>query len=233
MGGRDSDTISSQHSHPNPTVLDKNCLPENEGWRVFEAEAAYADSIFRTTIGDSESTIDALRRCLDILPAYAPAILSLGSVEYQLNRPEEGSQLFFSLFDLPDDTEDLHEIIDKAGDYLIEIEAYDTGLQLYRRAVERFPNIAVFHQGKSCCAGHEDLHKEAIAAARAALELEPDNQKFVNDLGWCLHEAQQYNEAQQVLERAVTMSPTDERASNNLRLCIEAQENEHHLQPSQ
>ena len=50
---------------------------------LFAAEAAYADSIFRTALGDSQGCIDALRRSMECMPTYAPALLSLGTVEYQ------------------------------------------------------------------------------------------------------------------------------------------------------
>jgi hypothetical protein len=78
---------------------------------LFAAEAAYADSIFRTALGDSQGCIDALRRSLEFMPTYAPALLSLGTVEYQLGHQEKGWNLFMKLFELPDETEDLCVII--------------------------------------------------------------------------------------------------------------------------
>jgi tetratricopeptide (TPR) repeat protein len=190
-----------------------------EGWRRFNAEAAYAESIFRSALGDAQGCIAALRHALKVLPTYAPAILSMGSVEYQRGRRARGRRLFLSLLDLPDVTPDLCAIIDKAGDFLIQRGAYADGLELYRRAAARFPKMALFHQGVGCCAGHEGHHDEAIAASRAALALEPDNQKFVNDLGWSLHQAGVIGEARAILERAVAMDPTDELARENLRIC--------------
>jgi hypothetical protein len=50
------------------------------------------------------------------------------------------------LFSLPDDTRDLSMIIDKAGDFLIQLGRYEDGIALYRRAVSRFPGGAVLHQ---------------------------------------------------------------------------------------
>lgn len=190
-----------------------------EGWRRFNAEAAYAESIFRSALGDAQGCIAALRHSLKLLPTYAPAILSMGSVEYQRGRRARGRRLFLSLLALPDETPDLCEIIDKAGDFLIGRGAYSDGLELYRRAAARFPKMAPFHQGIGCCAGHEGHHEEAITASRAALALEPDNQKFVNDLGWSLYQAGVIDEARAVLERAVAMDPTDELAAENLRIC--------------
>lgn len=187
----------------------------------FFAEAEYADSILRSALGDHEGCIAALRRSLECKPTYAPAILSLGSVEYQSGKRAEGQELFRCLLSLPKNTPDLCEIIDKAGSFLIDIGAYKDGLELYRSAVEKFPAAAVLRQGIGCCAGHETCHEEAIAASEQALQLEPDNQKFVNDLGWCLLEAGRVQEARRTLERAVSMDPSDELARENLRLCKE------------
>lgn len=189
------------------------------GWRRLAAEAAYADSMLKSALGDGRGCIEALEQALEAVPNYAPALLSLGSVEYQRRRRARGRRLFLSLLELPAKTPDLAVIIDKAGDFLIERGRYDHGLELYRRAAARFPRVASFHQGLGCCAGHEGRHEEAVAASRAALALEPNNQKLVNDLGWSLYQAGLPDEARRVLERAVAMDPSDPLAAENLRLC--------------
>jgi Flp pilus assembly protein TadD len=61
--------------------------------------------------------------------------------------------------------------------------------------------------------------QEAVAASRHALELEPDNQKFMNDLPWSLIESGSLQEALTTLERPVAMDPADELARENLRCC--------------
>ena len=187
---------------------------------LFEAEGAYADSIFRTAMGDVKGAIAALTRALEFVPGYAPAIFSLGTVEYQRSNRAAGRRLFHSLLSCPADTPDLCGIIDHAGDFLVGRRAYKDGLELYRAAALRFPHVAVFHQGVGCCSGHEGLHEDAIAASRRALELEPGNAKFVNDLGWSLLEAGRLSEAQETLSRAVAMDPNDELAAENLRFCV-------------
>lgn len=187
--------------------------------RLFAAETAYACSIVTLALGDVSGSIDAMRRSHAALPTYAPALLGLGSVEYQLGRRARGRKLFFALLDLPDKSPDLCEIIDQAGDFLIQSGRYAEGLALYRRAAVHFAGYAAFHQGIACCAGHEGLHEEAVAASREALRLEPGNQRLVNDLGWSLHMAGQLEEALSTLERAAAIDPDDDLAAGNLRLC--------------
>jgi Flp pilus assembly protein TadD len=163
--------------------------------------------------------LSALKRALALKPTHAPAILSMGSVEYQRGKGIAGRRLFRSLLALPEKTPDLPAILDEAGTFLIRIGAYKDGLELYRAAVEKFPSAAALHQGLGCCAGHEGFHEEAVGASRRALELEPGNQKLVNDLGWTLLLAGRFDEAENALGRAVAMDPSDELARENLRLC--------------
>jgi len=60
---------------------------------------------------------------------------------------------------------------------------------------------------------------EAESICLDVLRLEPDNQQFVNDLGWPLIESGLLQEALATLERAVVMDPADELARENLRFC--------------
>lgn len=201
----------------------RNRVPEDEtkcsGMELFYAEAAYADSIFRNAMGDTEGCIQALERAVEIKPDYAPAVLALGSVEYQRKRNSLGRALLLSLPSMLDDAPDSAQIIDTAGDFLIQSGEYADGLELYRIAAGKFPDIAVFHQGMGCCAGHLGRLEEAVAASRRALQLEPENQKFVNDLGWSLFQSGAPQEARAMLERAVSMDSSDELARENLRHC--------------
>lgn len=194
----------------------------DKGWRLFQAQAAYAESMFHEVLGDMEASIAAAEQSLEIMPDYPPAVLTVGSIAYQRGNEAEGRRLFMTLPSLPDGAGDLCEVIDKAGDFLIHEERYAEGTELYEAAVERFPDRAVLYQGLGCCAGHEQSFAKAIDASRKALDLEPHNQKFTNDLGWSLFLAGQLQEAEQVLLKATAMDPADARARENLRLCQEA-----------
>lgn len=198
-------------------------------WQLFEAEAAYADSIFRAALGDMEASIAAAKRALALKPDYPPAVLTMGSIEYQSGRQAEGKRLLLSLVSLPDEDGDLWELIDKAGDFLIQQSDYADGLELYRGALARFPERSVLYQGFGCCAGHEGFLDEAVEAAEKAIELDPGNQKLTNDLGWSLFEADRLTEAREVLIRAVAMDPSDDLARENLRLCEAELSRKHEL----
>ncbi len=55
--------------------------------------------MLKSALGDGRGCIEALEQALEAVPTYAPALLSLGSVEYQRRRPARGRRLFLSLLE--------------------------------------------------------------------------------------------------------------------------------------
>ena len=154
---------------------------------------------------------------LAIDPEYAPALLTVGSLEYQYGRVDEAMRLFLKLTTLSADTEDLQEIIDKAGDFLIDQDDYLNADRLYATAVRAYPQVALYHVGLGYCRAELGRMDESVAHHRRAVELEPDSYLHLNDLGYSLLEAGEYDEAEEVLQRAVQLAPPDyDRAKENL-----------------
>lgn len=154
---------------------------------------------------------------LAIDPEYAPAMLTVGSLEYQYGRVEEAMALFLKLTTLPADTEDLEEIIDKAGDFLIDQGDHVRAGQLYAAAVRAYPHVAMYHVGLGYCAAEDGRMDESVVHHRQAVELEPGSYLHLNDLGYSLLESGQYDEAEEVLQRAIQLAPPDyELARGNL-----------------
>lgn len=162
---------------------------------------------------------------LAIDPLFSPAFLTVGSIEYQLARKDEAMNLFLALTTLPADEMDLPTIIDKAGDFLLGKEDNHRARELYTAAIKAFPIVAVFHGGLSYTLSKLGLFEEAVASARRASDLEPDNYQHLNDLGWTLCQAGYLEEAREILDKAVRLAPTDyDLARNNLKELQKAQE---------
>jgi|GEM_PF-794967 len=154
---------------------------------------------------------------LAIDPLYAPAILTVGSIEYQLGRVEEAMKLFLTLVTLPKDEEDLIAIIDEAGDFLIDQDDYENALALYSAAEKAYPHEAVYSIGSGACLGELGHDEESVKKHRRADALEPDNYKHLNDLGYSLLEAGEFDEAEEVFQKSIALSPPDyEFPRNNL-----------------
>lgn len=154
---------------------------------------------------------------LAIDPTYAPAMLSVGSMEYQLGRKDEAVRLFLALLKLPKNTEDLETIIDKAGSFLIEAKDFESASTFYEAACSVFPESGLLMGGRSYCLAKLGRFDDAVTIQRQAVALEPGNPELLSDLGWSLIESGRYAEAEEVLREAVALSPPDYgRARHNL-----------------
>ncbi len=155
---------------------------------------------------------------LAIDPLYAPAILTVGSIEYQVGRIKESMDLFLTLTKLPKDTEELSTIIDKAGDFLIDNDDFDNALILYTAAEKAFPNNALYLIGSGYCLGKLGRYMDSVKKHRYAVVVEPNNYKHLNDLGYSLLEAGKFEEAEQFLKKSISLAPKDyEFPHNNLK----------------
>lgn len=154
---------------------------------------------------------------LAIDPLYAPAILTVGSVEYQLGHMAEAMKLFIQLTKLPKKEKDLSILIDKAGDFLTDQKDYENALALYSVAEKANPHEAVYPIGVGYCLGKLGRHEESVKKHRRADALEPDNYKHLSDLGYALLEAGMFDEAEEVLNRSISLAPEEyEIPQNNL-----------------
>ena len=159
---------------------------------------------------------------LAIDPLFAPALLTVGSSEYQHGFVKEAMELFLTLTKLPENEEDLAEIIDKAGNFLLDHEDFKNGLELYLSAERAYPTQALHYIGSGYCFYKLGNIEESIRKERRAVELEPDNYLHLNDLGYSLLEAGLLEEAETVLKRSISLAPPGyEFARNNLELLYE------------
>jgi len=181
-------------------------------WEYDDAIATglFSEALQRVGRGDPpEPRLDAGVLALAIEPLFAPALLTVGSLEYQLDRVDAAMELFLRLAALPADGPELAEVIDQAGDFLLDRNDFGNALRLYETAVAHHAETAALWSGVGYCLGRLGRRTEAVGAARRAVALEPSSAVRLNDLGWALVEAQSYNEARTVLEQAVALAPAD------------------------
>ncbi len=190
----------------------------------YEYHAASANQLFYDSIGQplEKNPIPGEVVALAIDPDYAPAILTVGSMEYIQGRVDDAIALLLSLTKVPKGTEDLFVIIDKAGDFLIDRSDFDNALALYMAGIREFREEPRFYSGASYCLGKLGKVDDSVVMARKAVELVPDNHEYLNDLGFSLVLAGQFNEAETVLQNAISLSPPDYKmARNNLEFLKE------------
>jgi len=214
---KDKDLSSIRREYASRSKSEKRAAAD------WEYHSEIAGGIFNDAMARAGK--DGLRRSywpsglvsLAIDPEYAPAILTVGSIEYQVGRIEEAMSLFLTLTELPEDEDDLIAIIDKAGDFLIDSDDMENALALYTAAEKAYPNNSLYLIGSGYCLGKLGDYENAIDKHRRAVALEPNNYKHLNDLGFALLEAGDYEEAEQILKKSISLAPTDyEFPRNNL-----------------
>jgi Flp pilus assembly protein TadD len=190
----------------------------------FEYHSAMASDLFQSVLAragqeglESEYWPPGVL-ALAIDPEYAPALLTVGSLEYQLGRRGEGLDLFMKLTRLGKDEKDLPEIIDKAGCFLLDNNDYENALELYSAAEKSDPGQSLYFNSSGYCLGKLRRFKEAVEKCRQAAALEPENYEHLNDLGFSLMEAGDFPRAEKALKRSKSLAPPDyELSANNLK----------------
>ena len=176
----------------------------------FQYHSSVASEMFNRAVGradDEDVPWPGEVAALAIDPSYAPALLTVGSWEFIYGRADEAITHFLSLTTLPEETEDISDIIDKAGEFLIDNQDYENAIVLYLAACRKYSDNPRYRNGLSYCLAKSGRLHEAIEEARRAVDLDPDNHVYLTDLGWNLVETGYFIEAEAILERAVSLSP--------------------------
>ena len=154
---------------------------------------------------------------LAIDPEFAPALLSVGSHEYGCGRKEEGMKLLLQLTQLPPDTADWLEIIDKAGQWLMDAGDAAGTCRLYEAALRARPDEQEFITGLGWALCRAGKQSEALPWLERAVANDPNNSVVLSDYGWGLTELGRFDEAENVLAKAVQLAPAGyDLPANNL-----------------
>ena len=191
------------------------------------AEWAYDESIANSLFGAAVARLPGERlpapqwpqefAALAIDPEFAPALLTVGCHEYGCGRRVEGMRLLLQLTQLPPDTADWIEIIDKAGQYLMDANDAASTCRLYEAALKGRPDEQEFIIGIGWALCRAGKQNEALPWLERAVANNPNNYLVLNDYGWGLTELGRFDEAEKALEKAVQLAPADyDLPANNL-----------------
>ena len=146
---------------------------------------------------------------LAIDPEFAPALLSVGSHEYSCGHQAEGMRLLLQLAQLSPDTADCIEIIDQAGQWLMDAGDAAGTCHLYEAALKARPDEQEFITGLGWALCRAGKQSEALPWLEKAVANDPDNSVVLNDYGWGLTELGRFDEAETALAKAVQFAPAD------------------------
>src|ERR1035437_784233 len=158
------------------------------------AEWAYDESIANSLFGAAVARLPGERlpapqwpqgfAALAIDPEFAPALLTVGCHEYACGRQPKGMRLLLQLTQLSPDTPDWIEIIDKAGQWLMDAGDAASTCRLYEAALKARPDEqgVIIGMGWALCrAGKQS---EALPWLGRAVANDPSNSSVLSDYGW-------------------------------------------------
>ena len=146
---------------------------------------------------------------LAIDPEFAPALLTVGCHDYDCGRQAEGMKLLLQLTQLSPDTADWIEIIDKAGQSLMDAGDSASTCRLYEAALKARPDEQEFINGIGWALCRAGKQNEALPWLERAVANAPNDYLVLNDYGWGLTELGRFDEAEKALEKAVQFAPAD------------------------
>jgi tetratricopeptide (TPR) repeat protein len=144
---------------------------------------------------------------LAIDPEFAPALLTVGCHEHSCGRQAEGMRLLLKLTRLSPDTADWIEIIDKAGQSLMDAGDAAGTCRLYEAALKARPDEQEFISGMGWALCRAGKQSEALPWLKRAVANAPNNYLVLNDYGWGLAELGRFDEAEKALEKAAQFAP--------------------------
>jgi tetratricopeptide (TPR) repeat protein len=160
-----------------------------------------------------DETIGELEAILRTCPVFYPALFHLGVLQARAGRSDPARRLLLEGADRMAEREpSLAEDIDVTGGVIEPLEdslCYDLAGELLQRLTEHYPSEPSFHDvlgGVLVVLGEPD---GAIRRFEKAVALEPDNARYVCNLGWGLLAAGRLDDAQAHLERSLKMDPDD------------------------
>ena len=155
---------------------------------------------------------------LAIDPKYAPALLTVGCYEYDCGRKTAGMSLLLQLLELPRQTPDWVEIVDKAGEFLVDHNDALEAQRLYEAALKVQPKEQKLIIGMGWALCRSQQHAKALPWMKKAIANAPNDSAVHNDYGFALMELGQFDEAEKALETAVRLaSPDYDLPANNLK----------------
>ncbi|MGB1580634.1 MAG: tetratricopeptide repeat protein [Nevskiales bacterium] len=162
---------------------------------IEESRGEYEDALeWYARVEDGNQTLDAIQRS-----AYSL---------YKLDRLSEARDLLAAT--RAQHSEDALRLYQVEGELLFQARAYQQAAEFYNRALEAYPDEPDLLYGRSLVS--ERLGRIAMAEKdlRRLLEIDPDDPRSLNALGYILsNHSRRYDEALDLISRALDQTPED------------------------
>jgi Flp pilus assembly protein TadD len=181
--------------------------------RVYSRRPVFSIIVDGPTPGASWLAIDyILRKILEGCPQFFPALFQRGEYLLRVGKTVEGEELiekaFNNAFDILEDEEEFSETISQRTENLGELLRYDLAAKYMEIASRLFPDNAAFYDYLAFyllqLPGTDK--SSVLNIQQKALDIEPDNDFFINNLGWIYLMMGYYEEAEEYFRQAINYS---------------------------
>ncbi len=171
---------------------------------------------------DSEALDGELAKLLTFCPDYFPAWFYRGEYMLRAGKAAEGEQYIKSGFDhmavVLEKEEEFERVLYQQVENLEKLLRYDLTAALMEKAIRLFPDTACYYDDLAYYILQlPDRDKsEALRRQEKALDLDPDNDCFINNTGWIHLMMGNFHEAEQSFNKALDFNVDNPGALKNL-----------------
>jgi len=166
-----------------------------------------------------------LEELLEECPNYYPALFQRAELMLRAGRSDEGEDLLSKAFNclsdtVADETEFRNTLIQRMEN-LGKLLRYDLAVHYLEKAIHKYPGIALFYDYLAfyTLLPPKSNSKRALEFQKKALDMEPGNSNFMENLGWTYMVMGDYKEAERYLKIAVSRNPQDKSHADTLNTC--------------
>jgi tetratricopeptide (TPR) repeat protein len=169
-----------------------------------------------------DETDQQLAELLEAVPQFYPAWFRRAEIMLRTGKSEEGERFldqgFQHLSEIVTREEEFITILSAPLESLEQLLRYDLVVRVLERAVRLFPDVASFYDELAYCTMlvWPDKSSSALYYQEKALECDPDNDYFINNLGWLYLMMADYDKAEQYFTKAVDFNSQNDTAFDNL-----------------
>ncbi len=199
-------------------------------WREAENwySQLYASPVFSVMGGglmpgpDAEGIDQELENILVMCPLYFPAWFYRGEYMLRIGRNSEGEKFIEKGFDymveVLEDEEEFERVLSKRIENLEKLLRYDLAARYMEKAIRIFPDTASYYDDLAFYILQlpERDKSEALRMQEKAVDIDPDNDYFINNLGWVHLMIGNYKDAGMYFRKALDFNIDNPNALKNL-----------------
>jgi len=202
-------------------------ITQTDSWKgaEFDYAGVVADAIV-PFFGESlnqEQVDERMASILEGCPRFFPALLQRGLYHVSLGAEEKARSFLDRAFDLMIELLEGEELVDEVDELIDGLEKrlrYDLCCRYLEKLVEMYPEKALYYDywAGSELRSRNGSAEKARKLQRKALQLEPSNPTFCNNLGWIHLTAGELEDAERALLKALSIETEHEPAGANMEV---------------